>query len=467
MLLTHAEPASLSWPTVACCCTTQDCAPMAKKIGVPHGERGLSARHHMPHLVSASQPAGRGFDVRGAQRARRHRQFGTPCILACWAKRVRNQHLQMRGKGGNRDWWGGVWLYLGGFFARCPPITLLGRSSNWAPCGSLLGGAWSQCFPIIIHREPQLLLKGPELPILCCLSCCRRCLEGPGHCPSWDHRRLSCFLCLPWRIRCSARNQAQGSADGSSHCWARQCSCLMTNCLTCCLASCQARGSEGYYCCHCESFTGWRPATWPWRRTRPSYGGLTVTWPRRRKKMTLHCWKAGFLRRTRDGTRRVDCHCLQGNWWGGNISSRERQIETRWKPGTTHGMGELEWQAEPRWEHLGVPRLPIWGLIQHSSAPSREYCGPVIVSKIGPGPLGTPVLWLRIVSVRGTAERKKSSTWAFVIVRGRNEGQFLLAAARRTEAVMVMMKVVVIVGCFAASTACFLLTFGWNMPDPL
>ncbi len=45
---------------------------------------------------------------------------------------------------------------------------------------------------------------------------------------------------------------------------------------------------------------------------------------------------------------------------------------------------------------------------------------------------------------------------------GRNEGQFLPAAAGRTEAVMVMMKVVVVVGCFVASTACFLL----QIPDP-
>jgi hypothetical protein len=32
---------------------------------------------------------------------------------------------------------------------------------------------------------------------------------------------------------------------------------------------------------------------------------------------------------------------------------------------------------------------------------------------------------------------------------------------------MVMMKVVVVVGCFAASTACFLLRFGQNIPGPL
>jgi hypothetical protein len=62
------------------------------------------------------------------------------------------------------------------------------------------------------------------------------------------------------------------------------------------------------------------------------------------------------------------------------------------------------------------------------------------------------------VSVRGKAERWKSISWAFVIVEGQDEAQFLLAAAGRTIAVMVM-KVVVVVGCFAASTAPFLLKF--------
>jgi hypothetical protein len=160
----------------------------------------------MPHLISAPQPAGRGFDVRRAQPAQRHQQFGTPCILACWAERVRNLPLQMGGKGGNWDQGGGVRLHLGGLFAQCSIFTLLGRLSNWAPCSSLLEGAWSQRFLIIIQREPQLLLKGPELPILCCLSCCRSCLEGPGHHPSQDCKRLSCFLCLHHRSRCSARS---------------------------------------------------------------------------------------------------------------------------------------------------------------------------------------------------------------------------------------------------------------------
>jgi hypothetical protein len=138
-------------------CTSHCC-----KIGVPHSERGWGARCHMPHLVSAPQPAGRGFNVRVALWVQRHLQFGTHCVLACWTKRVRNQHLQVRGKSGNWDQGGGVWLYLGGSFPCCPPIMLLRRLSRWAPCGSLLGGAWSQRFPIIIQRKPQLLLKGPE-----------------------------------------------------------------------------------------------------------------------------------------------------------------------------------------------------------------------------------------------------------------------------------------------------------------
>jgi hypothetical protein len=99
-------------------------------------------------------------------------------------------------------------------------------------------------------------------------------------------------------------------------------------------------------------------------------------------------------------------------------------------------------------------------------APSREYRGPVLVSKVGPGVLGTPVPWLRIVLVRGKAEILKSISWAFIVVKGGNEGQILLAAAGRTKAVMVM-KVVVVVGCFAASTAPFLLKFQQNIPGPL
>jgi hypothetical protein len=68
--------------------------------------------------------------------------------------------------------------------------------------------------------------------------------------------------------------------------------------------------------------------------------------------------------------------------------------------------------------------------------------------------------------VRDKAERKKPFSWAFVVVEGGNECQFLPAVAGRTNAVMVTIKVVVVVGCFAASTACFLLKFGQNLPDP-
>jgi hypothetical protein len=68
-----------------------------------------------------------------------------------------------------------------------------------------------------------------------------------------------------------------------------------------------------------------------------------------------------------------------------------------------------------------------------------------------------PVPWL-IVSVRGKAKRWKMFSWAFVLVEGSNEGQFLPAAPGRTKAVMVM-NVVVVVECFAASTALFLLKF--------
>jgi hypothetical protein len=63
-----------------------------------------------------------------------------------------------------------------------------------------------------------------------------------------------------------------------------------------------------------------------------------------------------------------------------------------------------------------------------------------------------PVPRPRAVSVRGKAERWKLFSWTFVVVEGGNEGQVLPVAAGRTKAVMVM-KVVVVVGCFAASTA--------------
>jgi hypothetical protein len=76
-----------------------------------------------------------------------------------------------------------------------------------------------------------------------------------------------------------------------------------------------------------------------------------------------------------------------------------------------------------------------------------------------------PIPRPRIVLVRGKAERCKSFSWAFIVDEGCNEGQFLLAAAGRTKAVIVM-KVVVVVGCFAASPAPFLLKFQQNIPGP-
>ncbi len=69
------------------------------------------------------------------------------------------------------------------------------------------------------------------------------------------------------------------------------------------------------------------------------------------------------------------------------------------------------------------------------------------------------------MSVRGKAERWKLFSWAFIVVEGRNEGKYLLVASGRTEAAMVM-KVVVVVGCFTASTAPFLLKFRRNIPGP-
>ncbi len=60
--------------------------------------------------------------------------------------------------------------------------------------------------------------------------------------------------------------------------------------------------------------------------------------------------------------------------------------------------------------------------------------------------------------MRGKAGRWKLFSLVFIVVEGHYEGQFLLVAAGRTKAVMVM-KVVVVVGYFAASTAPFLLKF--------
>jgi hypothetical protein len=128
-------------------------------------------------------------------------------------------------------------------------------------------------------------------------------------------------------------------------------------------------------------------------------------------------------------------------------------------------MGGLEGQAEPQWECLSVLCLPIQEPVQHSSAPSREYLGPILLFKIGLGLLVMPVPRPRFVLLRGTIERKTSFSWEFAVVGGCNESQFLLAPAGRTEAVVVTMKVVVVVGYFAASTACFLLKFRQNIPD--
>jgi hypothetical protein len=125
-----------------------------RTIGVLHGERRRGARRYMPCLISAPQPVGGRFYVGRARRAWRHWQFGTPWVLARWAERVGDQRLQMggkggdkcqqmRGKSGNQDQGGGVRLHLGGSFAGCSIFMLLRRSSNWAPCGSLLGDAWS------------------------------------------------------------------------------------------------------------------------------------------------------------------------------------------------------------------------------------------------------------------------------------------------------------------------------------
>jgi hypothetical protein len=69
------------------------------------------------------------------------------------------------------------------------------------------------------------------------------------------------------------------------------------------------------------------------------------------------------------------------------------------------------------------------------------------------------------MSMRGKAKRWTSFSWAFVVVEGAMRVNFFLVAAGRKKAVMVM-KVVVVVGCFAASTAPFLLKFHQNIPGP-
>jgi hypothetical protein len=76
-----------------------------------------------------------------------------------------------------------------------------------------------------------------------------------------------------------------------------------------------------------------------------------------------------------------------------------------------------------------------------------------------------PIPRPHVVLVRCKAERENSFSWAFIVVEGGDESQFIPAVAGRTK-VMVVLKVVVVVGCFAASTAFFLLKFGQNIPDP-
>jgi hypothetical protein len=55
--------------------------------------------------------------------------------------------------------------------------------------------------------------------------------------------------------------------------------------------------------------------------------------------------------------------------------------------------------------------------------------------------------------------------WPFIVVGVRDGGWTLLMAARRAEWIMVRMEVVVVVGCFAASTAHFHIGFDQNIPN--
>jgi hypothetical protein len=145
----------LRWPSVA---RSQTCTLHCQEIGVQYCERGQGAWRQMHSLVTAPQPAEGGLDVRRANQAKRHRQLSAPCILTRWPEQVEDQCQQVRGESGYQDRGRGVWFHLGGTFPRCPPITLLGRLNHWAPCGSLLGGAQSRLFPIIVQQKPQLLL---------------------------------------------------------------------------------------------------------------------------------------------------------------------------------------------------------------------------------------------------------------------------------------------------------------------
>jgi hypothetical protein len=63
-------------------------------------------------------------------------------------------------------------------------------------------------------------------------------------------------------------------------------------------------------------------------------------------------------------------------------------------------------------------------------------------------------------------ERLRSFVWLFVVVERYNGGLFLLMAAGRAEEVMLADEVVVVVGCFAASTAHLHLDFDLNKPNP-
>jgi hypothetical protein len=58
-------------------------------------------------------------------------------------------------------------------------------------------------------------------------------------------------------------------------------------------------------------------------------------------------------------------------------------------------------------------------------------------------------------------------SWPFVVVGVCDGGSFLSTVAGRAEMIIVMVEVVVVVGCSAASTACFHLEIGQNMPRPL
>ena len=52
-----------------------------------------------------------------------------------------------------------------------------------------------------------------------------------------------------------------------------------------------------------------------------------------------------------------------------------------------------------------------------------------------------PIPRPHVVLVRCKAERENSFSWAFIVVEGGDESQFLLAAAGRKKVVMVTMKV--------------------------